>query len=522
MEGGRRRPSRNPLRRGLELLGGIVSTPTSEPSTAISNWAYIRLPMLQLEYWQSEENLYDHPLVVACQTKKLVVQCSRLASELGIRPAMGLADAWLMSERLLHQYHSPQREASLLHTLALLLYNHFADITIDQQQQGLWLNLKPLKRLFSSNQQITSVVSELLTSEINGLSFRLTFASNPWLAQLGVDDYAQPFAQAIESYPIQRCFLPPALQQNLLSMGLVTLGQLSKIPSRTLGKKLGAEVVMFLARLRGEIHQPMQSYQPTPGLYISRQLNSEVYTWEALRFACKSLLQALEQALNSQQQATQSFTLWLFERGFTGNPAVQPQSPPAAVDKVIIQLARPSWKAADFFSILQLKMEKTRFRAPIVDLALQVDGAESRALEDRNLYAGGESASDLNALLNRLQARLGTTRFFALQSASSWLPEEQQRPISAGQVGASELYPLHGWRPPWLIQPLPTNIEHWHIHRQPQRLATPWWRRLGNECNHRDYVLAQSRDGRWGWVFYQPAATNTELKPGWYQQGWAS
>ena len=499
-----------------------MTKPTSELSTFTANWAYIRLPALQLEHWQNEENLYDHPLVVVCPTKRVVVQSNRLATELGIQPGLGLADAWLMSDGLLHQYHSPPGEASLLQTLASRLYSHFADITIDQQQQGMWLHLKTLSRLFSSNHQVTSVLSEVLTSEVNELSYQLTFASNPWLAQLGVDDYTQPFAQAIESYPVQDCFLSLSLQQKLLNMGLVTLGQLSKVPSRTLGKKLGDEVVRFLARLRGGMPQPMQSYQPTSGLYFSRQLNSEVHTWGALRFACKSLLQELEQALNIQQQATQSFTLWLFERGFAGNPAIQPQSQPAEVDKVTIQLARPSWKAVDFFSILQLKMEKARFRAPIVDLALQVDCAEPRAVENGNLYAGGEGTTDLNALLNRLQARLGSTRFFALQSAPSWLPEEQQRTMSAGQVGAGEAYPLHGWRPPWLIQPLPTNIEHWHIHRQPQRLATPWWRHLGNEYTHRDYVLAQCRDGRWGWIFYQPATTNAELKPGWYQQGWVS
>ncbi|MFM9768217.1 DNA polymerase Y subunit UmuC family protein, partial [Streptomyces scabiei] len=76
---------------------------------------------------------------VASEANRTVVQCNASALRQGIKPGMGLADAWLISEGLLHQFYAAEREAALLNTLAAQLYNHFAEVAIDDTQRGIWL-----------------------------------------------------------------------------------------------------------------------------------------------------------------------------------------------------------------------------------------------------------------------------------------------------------------------------------------------------------------------------------------------
>ncbi|MCC5878404.1 MAG: DNA polymerase Y family protein [Idiomarina sp.] len=494
-----------------------------QPSSALAvPWAYIKVPALQLEHWQRQDNLHDHCLVVACEKQRTVLQANSLAGQLGVKPGMDLADAWLMSEGLLHQFYDPQHEAELLKALAGRLYSYFADIAIDQHHHGLWVQLKSLKRLFADIEEVASVVAAQFRDDCGELNYTLTFASNPCLAQLGIDDHRQNFTEAIKDYPILQTFLAPGIQQKLVSMGLNTLGKLNQIPSPVLGKKLGKEVVLFLAELRGEVCRSFNFYQPEVVFYQSRQLNAEVHTWSSLRFACKSLLQALEQSLNANQQSTQRLVLWLFGRDFKGNPEALPSLQTLGVESVQVELARPAWKADDFFSILQLKMDTARFSQPIVDIAVQVTVTEPRAVEHGSLYAAQQQRTDLDLLLNRLQARLGQQRVYGLECTSSWLPEQQQKTVTVGKPVSGHPAHVSSWRPPWLVSPEPTNIDWWVISRQPQRLSLPWWYQAEPLLAHRDYVLAQHMDGRWGWIFFQPSTDTDDTAQGWYLQGWAS
>lgn len=467
-------------------------------TAGVAPWAYLHFRQLYLEHIQQLEHVEDEPCVIFDQQSQQILQLNEIAQKSGIEYGMPLSQGWLLSEQLHARALQPAVERRLLQEIAGLLYGTFADIAEDVANNGLWLRLSSLTRLLPTATAVTESVARLLPA----LSYRLTLASNPRTAQLGLADWQQPLAISAGHFPVAKTGLSNETKVKLLHMGLTTLDKLLAIPVPILGKKLGVEIIAFMAELQGQKTLSMHWFQPRSGFAEQVPLSTEAYTWSGLRFICKRLLQSLETFLCQRQLAVAQFQVKLL-----GRDGQQQQ--------VDVQLAYPQTRTEEFFYLLQVRMESTRLHFAVLYVELHADNFEPLHALSGKLEPSVATMSALPSLVNRLQAKLGVKRVYGLEHTSSWMPELQQTTCPPGRKAgsASHRQALQSWRAPWLIEPEPIEINSWQLQGQPQRLHAPWWK---SSVQQRDYILAQDNVGRWGWLCF------IEQEKRWYLHGWAS
>lgn len=456
-------------------------------------WAYIYLPRLQLDNLQlMHPNLSLCPVVLYEEASQEVSQINTPAADAGVWVGMALSDAWVMAGELQAFVHKPDFQRKLLEQLADQLYQNFADIAL-HGSQGMWIRLQAMQRLFTCENEALASLQALLT----GLTHCMRTATTPLAAQLLA---CAPKTKTLDDLHIRYTTLSSPLQQKLQRMGLQTLAQVQRIPSASLGAKLGFELVQFIARLQGQSSLPLTFFQPADEFRQEAQLATEVHSWNGLRFPLHRLLLTLEAYLRGRQQMARCVEIILIDR------QSQEQS-------VRVQMAEGEFRAAQFYALAQLRFEQQRLLSPALALRVEVKTFEDMRAESPSLTAStsGSSEMSLGNLLNVLQTRLGSACMYGLAVADGWLPESVQQRVAAAtpllQVSTE-------WRPPWLLDPQPIEIISWQVISQPERLVEPWWQQRQSSLRTRDYVIARDAHGRRGWVFFDHRAQ------AWFLQGW--
>lgn len=462
------------------------------------DWAYIRFHRLQLDYVVRDGDFDEQAIVLFSDTTQMVVQCNELAASAGICAGMPLADAWLLCENLQTLPSSQQFEQRLLEEQALALYEHVADIALDNDGPGLWLRLSRLHKLFRDEQTLLVCIRQV----VQELVVTIALADSPRAAQF----YAQKNAPSLQASRLE-----PMLISALARVGLTSAEQVLSIPVAIAGRKFGDELVNWVHQMQGQCGLPLVFFQPRSGFYQSVQLTTEVVTWQGLRFALHRLLQDLESYLREHQQATTRLEVQI------GNRAGKWESVP-------LQLAAPAYRAEQFFALLQIVLEKRALRTPALYLALIVSTFEPLAAQSATLEQTAISAQmTLQDLLARLQTRLQRgqpERLYTLSTTSHWMPDTQQQMVATSGYPAGTCHHQlrDEWRPCWLTAPQPVQINEWQLATRRQRLVSPWW--CGQPVQY-DYALARhAESGRWAWLRQTQEQQGAQAEP-WMLVGWA-
>ncbi|MGX5915654.1 Y-family DNA polymerase [Aliidiomarina sp. Khilg15.8] len=456
-------------------------------------WAYLYLPALQLDNLQlMHPALSEQAVVLYSDASQLVIQANGAAMEAGIQVGMALSDAWVLAGDLQVFVHKPAFQRQLLEQLAEQLYQHFADLALDESH-GMWVRLQAMQRLFASE----DAALKALQAQLNGLTSCIRTGPTALAAQLLA---RSPQSYAPGDIDVRQTSLSAPLKQKLQRMGLQTIDHLQRMPSATLGTKLGLELVQFLAQLHGQQPLGLSFFQPSGVFKQEAQLAAEVHNWNGLRFPLNRLLLGLEAYLRSRQQMTRCVEITLFDR--------QSQQ-----QRVRVNMAEGEFRAAQFYTLAQLRFEQQRLSAPALILRVEVRTFEAMQAQAATLTesTSGSAAMPLGALLNVLQTRLGRACIHGVAVGEGWLPECVQQRVPPG---TPLLKVAAGWRPPWLLEPQPTEIAGWQLISQPERLVEPWWCHQERALRIRDYVVARDEHGRRGWIYFD------HQSQGWFIQGW--
>ncbi|RUO27055.1 hypothetical protein CWE09_10300 [Aliidiomarina minuta] len=475
------------------------------------SWVYLYFPNLQLDQLLLTQAEGKHrPLVLYDESTLRLKQLNRAALDLGMQPGMPLSDAWLLSSELVaHRFQGPY-EKQLTRQIALYLYRYFADIAISGGD-GLWIEISSMQRLHQGQQESVRRLHKSLESL--SLTYFMGRANSPLAASILAkadicleqsDVNWQQVSQALQPLDIGYINLEPKTEQKLRRMGLTSIGKLLGMPTASLGRKLGYELVNCVAQLQGQQSVSLQYFRPAVHFHERMPLASEVTNWAGLRFPVNRLLLDLEHYLRVRQKVTRQLKLTLYTRDKQAN-------------RIQLALAQGTYRAQDFMSLCQLRLEREVLRQPILELALTVDNLEEwqpsseKQLTDKNQ---SHARTNMSQLLNQLQTRLGEPRIRGLNITTSWLPELAQDMPTPGTLLSQG---QQSWRPPWLLSnPVRVNIEEWQAVSQPERLQTHWWQSLDLQVNTRDYLLATDKCGCVGWLYFDYAAKQ------WLLQGWSS
>lgn len=463
-------------------------------------WLALHFPDLPLEVLvRGMESV--PPLVVREGTTVLLA--SAAAQNAGIHPGMRLATASSLSDRLQVLPRNPAREERALRLLAGRLLSFSPQVSM-QPPDGLVLEVGGSLRLFRG---LSPLLEQLLESlRESGFSSAPALGPTPlaaWqLTCLPLEKsrtcagHEDGFPKLLADLPLQSLRLPEKLRHKLTAPGFATLGDLLSLPRQSLGRRYGRDFLLWLEKLLGERPDPREPLRPPERFVGEIEFPDPVENCAGLVFPMQRLLEDLSDHLRRHQQSVTAIR-WHF-RPLDGD-----------TEQLVIRRARPSHEAADWLMLTRRRLEHHRLRAPVLELMLDTERPQRRAVEAAALFRDPSARPDRALLLEKLATLPGLT-CYSPREEDEPLPEAGERqhaPLRAPANRAPADAPFS--QPPlWLLEP-PRPLDF--RNGQPQwmnqplewlpgeeRFSSHWWQ----PDNHvREYHIARHPSGACCWVF---------------------
>ena len=488
-----------------------VDKTTLRPSSTL--WLGIHFPTLPLAVFISQTDLLLGEPTIVCDKNdaQARVLCSnRAAQQQGINPDIPLRVAYTLTTKLAVFYRDAAAERAALRRLAAWAAQFTSKVAI-AAQQTLLLEIAGSLRLFKGlDPLLTSVNEELLTL---GYEHQIALSPTPFSAELLAR--TRPGTRVLTSarlnsevgiLPIDVLDLDRHQAQRLRGMGLHCLHDLFRLPREGLARRTTPALIRTLDRLLGRHPDPQHLYTPPHTYRGQLTLNEPIDNSNALLLAGHRLLAELTGALRAQLGGVDALTWTLHHH--TLAPTV-----------VTLSLLRPTRDRRYLLSLLRERFERLTLHAPVEAITLTtttfqplvgdtIDAFTDSVLEQRNQQ---------NALLERLQARLGARAVSGVCLNDEHRPEKAWQHCAPGHTGPSVAFST---RPFWLLStPRPLSSRHgvpyFHgrlaLKNEYERIATGWW---DHHSVNRDYFFAVTPTGAQLWIFRELTARHQ-----WYLHG---
>jgi len=323
--------------------------------------------------------------------------------------------------------------------------------------------------------------------------------------------------------PLEWLALPAAVQAALRASGLARIGEVLALAPAAFARRFGPEAGLYLQRLTGQAPDPLPR-TPLPRRYHGEvEFQGSVKDSAALLFPLQRLLWELQGYLRARDCALQRLQLRLRHDARTADTTLALSS------------AQPARAAAHWLALARERLTALALPAPVAALQLEAEEFVVPLVLQGDFFARErESAQQLQQVLDRLRARLGTEAVRQPHIHADHRPERAWRTVLAETVDAGRDAPAFSGtepaamttiaaasttddfpqaRPCWLL-PDPRAIEApAALLTGPERIESGWWD--GGDVA-RDYYLAVDAQGARQWVYQDLRSL------GWYLQGlWA-
>ncbi len=514
-------------------------------------WLYLYFPQLQLDLLpqlQADAATPDlsKPVVLLHPQQLQVQQANPAAQALGIRPGQSLAHACALCAALQVLPWQSELEQQLLELLAQDCYQLCADLAL-APPAALWLRLDPMLQLYGGLDSFLRQLEQLLQQK-PGLQFqyggavtaeaaRLLCLTQP--GQIAPTQAAQRLA--LSQCPVTLLDLTPALLQQLQRLGIGQLGALLQLPATELSRRFGAELQHYLQQIQGQLPPLLHYYQPPEQFCARLELWYQIEHHPQLLAPLRHLLLQLQHYL--QRRARRCYQLQL-------ELSLRDQPP------LCLKLHSPQAEALAerWLALWQLKLEALKLPAPVLAMQLQASQYCKEEMHSADLYQGKQGQYSPLQLVGLLQAKLGTAQVRRPTEHAAFLPELAGSSQALQQAGEQTITPqlpapemaalqLHQpaalyatavsraavktaaqsthsaptaallapglsatlsatpHRPAFLFAaPVPLQQQ---VQLMPglERIQSHWWQ---GQAQARDYLTAQSADGRWLWLYRTP------------------
>lgn len=462
---------------------------------------YLHFPALQLDNLQLSAGSGGQLPVALVDQQHQLVQLNPAAIKAGLKQQMGLASAAALCPDLQLLPYQPEQQAKVLHSVAQQLYQVSSDIALDKPA-GLILRLDSMLQLYGGLEPYW----QALSAKLDALTYRYQYScgATPYAAKCLAYQQAglitadnRLFNNALNSSPLSATELIPAMQQQMIRLGIHTLGQLQALPPAELARRFDSQLLSYLGRLRGDYYHALEYLQPEPGFSRYLELLYDISDSTVLVKPLAKLLQQLEQQLSRANCHCYQLLLSLF---FRDNPPL----------KLSIGSAQGEYKAEAWLALCQLQLESLPLPEPVYGLQLDVNHFAGQQHATAALFNQHQARMSALQLISLLQARLGQAAVSGLTLQDQHLPEKASKrspPLTKGATG-QQLLPL---RPAFLLarpQPLTVAVT---INQGPERLCPDGWQLSAQ----RDYYIGRNQQGQWLWLY-------RTVSQQWFIHGWFS
>ncbi len=217
---------------------------------------------------------------------------------------------------------------------------------------------------------------------------------------------------ALAPLPLSALELSEGVLERLASLGIDRLGALAELPTRSLAARFGVMGEQAVRLARGVDPTPMTPHVPVVLPEESLDLEGGVEALEPLVFVTKGLAERLAARLEGRVVGATALALTLTQDSREAHT-------------VPITLTTPSSSTALWMPVLKEAIGALRLPAPVVKVTLAATGMAPRVVEQLALDDHPERIVALEAVLSRLESRLGEGTVLRA------LPADRHRPEGA-------------------------------------------------------------------------------------------
>jgi len=499
-----------------------------------------RLPTDRAKRQAREGRSCSSPLAVAAKRGNVekLVAVDAAAERLGLRPGMALAQARAMHPGLAVIPQDRTPDICLLGEIADWC-QRYTPLTTVEAPDGILLDIAGCAHLFGGEQALIADLAERIAGF--GFTLRAAMASTIGAASAAARFSAATIIAAgdeqsfLAPLPLAALRLPGEIVSALARVGLKRIGDIIELPRAPLAARFGADLLRQLDRALGRESEPLVPRLPVAPYVAEHRFAEPIAREDDVLAVTERLAARLKTLLERRGEGARRIELVLFRTD-------------GVVRRIAVATSRP---VRDVPDIRALFVERLASLADALDpgfgfdlVRLAVLTAEPRPPEQIDL-TGGSDPADLDRLVDRLSARLGSRRVSRLVAHDQHLPELAATTIPA-QAAVGE---AAGWaafrqyrfavdlspRPPRLFA-RPEPIEaiaavpdgppvrfRWRraLHEViaaegPERMEGAWWNEEDGAA--RDYFRVEDSCGCRFWLFraglYRARAT-----PCWFLHG---
>ena len=458
----------------------------------------------------------EGPLITTAHVgrRMTVVAVDTTAAELGLCAGMPLAEAQALVKGLVIRPAEPEADGAALQRLAGWCLR-YAPLASADAPDGIRLDVTGCAHLYGGEMRLLHDLVDRMNAQ--GITARAAVADTPGaahaVARFGNEAVSLvPCGEtkaALASLPIEALRLPPNIIDDLRLLGFGCVAQLGAMPRAPLTRRFGPLIATRLDQALGAAFEPIVPVFPPELVQARLSFVEPLLTAEAFATMITKLTHMVCAEQEQREQGARRLDL-LFERV------------DGAVQYLRIGTARPSRDARHLAQLLQGKLERVdpgpgveamRLVVPIAEPLTYVQTAAS-------LAGGDQKETDVSALVDRLENRLGAARVWRAAPVESDIPERSVRRIPALAPPTRTSWPTDPPRPVRLLNP-PQPVEAiallpdqppitftWRRVRHrvrradgPERMAGEWWTHADESGSIRDYFQVEDEEGRRFWLF---------------------
>lgn len=244
----------------------------------------------------------------------------------------------------------------------------------------------------------------------------------------------------VAALPVRALPIPADRAAWLLQLGVVTVGDLARLPRAATASRLGEEAAKVLDLAEGKDDSPLLPYVPKAIPREETCWDDPVDGIEPLLFVLRGLVARLGARLEGRGEAVQALSLCLLhDRASARLANVAPTT------TLGFEFAAPLYRPEELFRVISSRLGGTTLAAPTIGLRLEAR-AITRALAlqlSLSRYAAGLGGSSstgpetLPVLLAELNADLGKDKVGVLQLENTHRPERKSRlsPVTPALIG---------------------------------------------------------------------------------------
>jgi protein ImuB len=454
---------------------------------------------------------------------ELIVAVDAAAERLGLTPGLALAQARAMHPEIEVIKEDVEADAALLDTIADWFLRYTPLIACDPPD-GLLLDIGGCAHLYGGEGELIADLTARLARA--SFAYRLAVAGSIGAAWAAAH-YGTPASygggterELLSPLPMAALRLDGVTVAGLARVGLKRIGDILDLPRSHLAARFGNHLLRQLDRALGREHEPLNPRLPVAPYVAEQRFAEPIARDEDVLGTVERLAGRLKIALERRGDGARRIELTLFRAD-------------GELRRIAAGTSRPLRDAGD---IRTLFTERLAALADEFDPGFGFDMARLSVVVAEPCLAkqigigGAEDEAEIDRLVDRLSARLGSRRVRRLIAQDSHIPEIAAVSVPA-QMSAEQSQIL-GWEAfhrfraevelaprPLRLLPRPEPIEvvaevpdgpplrfRWRraLHEViaaegPERIEGAWWSEHGGPA--RDYFRVEDKSGLRFWLF---------------------